>query len=92
MLWLGLEGRKKLKDLEEALERTQEGLERTNRGFKELEMEWGDTLDRLNRQVGRISARNRREGMKNAGETTVEYDDGVDPISRELLAFRNGKR
>lgn len=88
LLWLGIQGRKKLRDLEESLERTQEGLERTNRGFKELEMEWGDTLDRLNRQVGRIAARNRRQPN---GETHVEYDDGVDPLSREILAMR-GKR
>lgn len=88
LLWLGIEGRKKLRQLEEELEHTKEALERTNRGFKELEIEWSDTLDRINRQVGRIAARTRRASNN---EPHVEYDDGVDPISRELLAFR-GKR
>lgn len=89
MLWLGLEGRKKLKELQDELQMTKDALEHYHRGFKQLEMEWTDTLDRLNHAMGRITARQRR-GAKQ--DTTVEYDDGVDPISREIIEFRNGRR
>ena len=88
MLWLGLEGRKKIKALETDLEHVKDELERYHRAFKQLEVEWSDVLDRLNHQVGRISARARRAANS---EPHVEYDDGVDPISREILALRNHK-
>ena len=85
MLWLGIEGRKKLKTLETSMNALQDELERFHRAFKQLEMEWGDVLDRLNHQVGRISARSRR------AETAQQRngpESEIDEISQEILSMR----
>ena len=86
MFWLGLEGRKKIKDLTNRMEQLEDTLELQRRAFKQLEMEWGDTLDKLNHAVGRFSARQRR--AERSGEVTVEYEPGEDPLSQEIKALR----
>ena len=89
MLWLGLEGRKKIKALETDLLAVNESLERYTRAFKQLEMEWTDVLDRLNHQMGRITARKRRQEQLGEPDTSEPNAmDGSDPVSQEILSLR----
>lgn len=88
-MWLGIEGRVKIKSLEIGLNEVSERLERAQRGFKELELEWTDVLDRLNRQVGRINARGRRAMQREEPQSEME---AMDDVSREIMLMRRGER
>lgn len=89
MLWLGLEGRKKIKSLESDLITVRDDLERYVRACKQLETEWLDTLDRVNHFMGRAVARQRRGGQQAAPQEVVEPELAhLDPVSRDIMRWR----
>jgi hypothetical protein len=68
----GLKALRKVRDLEEAMEKLQ-------RGFRQIEAEWLDTLDRNKRIMGRIAKR--AEVVEKADERGLAPADGI-PLDR----------
>jgi len=60
---------------------------------KHLELEWEDLYDKVRRQMSRMSKRSAVDAPPLINdEPVVEEDDGIDPISRSILAHRNAPR
>jgi len=60
---------------------------------KHLELEWEELYDKVRRQMSRMSKRSAVDAPPLNDETVAEEpDDGIDPISREILARRGGPR
>lgn len=92
MLWLGIEGRKKIKALETRCNELEESLERYVRACKQLETEWIDTLDRVNHFMGRAAARQRRAGKEPVVDEWQHDPElaHLDPLSRQIVLQRRG--
>lgn len=92
MLWLGLEGRRKIKALENDLISLKDDLERYVRACKQLETEWIDTLDRVNHFMGRAVARQRRQrNTEELPEAPLDPELAhLDPLSRQIVLQRRG--
>jgi len=83
---------KTLDRLEDRL-RTQEikcdDLERANRN---INLEFTELYDKVSHQMSRMAKRYARQQKENGGEELTEIDDapadGIDPISRSILARR----
>jgi len=72
------------------LEAKHDALGRTIRG---LELEYIELYDKVRHQMSRMSKRVRvDERNRTEVEEVVDPDDGVDPISREILALRGVPR
>ncbi|KKL93328.1 hypothetical protein LCGC14_1875800 [marine sediment metagenome] len=65
-------------------------------GHKHLELEWEELYDKVRHQMARMSRRVKADAKLNGDEQpldpAVEPDDGVDPISRSILARRGTRR
>jgi len=60
---------------------------------KHLELEWEELYDKVRRQMSRMSKRSAVDAPPlNNDETAAAPDDGVDPISRNILALRGAPR
>ena len=60
---------------------------------KHLELEWEELYDKVRRQMSRMSKRSAVDAPPLPNdEPVVEPADGVDPISRNILALRGGPR
>ncbi len=63
---------------------------------KHIELEWEELYDKVRHQMARMSRRAKADAKLNGDEelvpTDVEPDDGVDPISRSILARRGLRR
>ena len=59
---------------------------------KHLELEWEELYDKVRHQMSRMSRRAKLDSKENGGLTPPDPDltpsDGLDPISREILARR----
>jgi len=83
-----------------ALERVQERLEgiadtiaSLERKHRNLELEYIDLYDKVKRQMSRMAKRYAVDTQELNEEPVVEEaDDGLDPISRNILALRQGPR
>lgn len=73
---------RRMNDLEERLDRLE-------RAIRDLHVDWDSTYEKFARLNGRLAKRAKREL-----ETPEPPDDGLDPISRAILAERgdNGLR
>jgi len=71
-------------------EQLADDLERTVRGLK---MEYVELYDKVRHQMSRMAKRAAvDEQIRNDVEVIEEPDDGIDPISRSILAHRNAPR
>jgi chromosome segregation ATPase len=92
VLWLGLEGRKKLADLQNRMETLEDERARFERNAKGLELDFVDLLDKVEHFMGRQRSRSRR-GQE---ELHVEYDDlgpeysHLDEVSKQIVRQRKG--
>lgn len=60
---------------------------------KHLELEWEELYDKVRRQMSRMSKRSAIDAPPlNNDEPAIEPDDGIDPISRSILARRGMPR
>jgi len=65
-------------------------LERTVRGLK---LEYVELYDKVRHQMSRMAKRSAvDEQFRNDAEVIEPPDDGIDPISRDILAHRNAPR
>jgi len=59
---------------------------------KRLGLEWEELYDKVRRQMGRMSKRIAVDAANNGGDEPLEGDsatsDGLDPISRSIMARR----
>jgi hypothetical protein len=86
MLWLGVQGRKKIAALEELLGILEQRLEQLEKAFQALDLEMTDRVDRLNgiakRIQGRRGGRPPADGDSNAEGPQPEFPNG---FSRHVL-------
>ena len=65
-------------------------------GHKHLELEWEELYDKVRHQMARMSRRAKVDNTLNGGDPPEnlpsEPDDGIDPISRSILARRGTRR
>ena len=65
-------------------------------GHKHLELEWEELYDKVRHQMARMSRRAKADAQSNGEDPLkpdqLEPDDGVDPISRSILARRGTRR
>ena len=63
---------------------------------KHVELEWEEVYDKVRHQLSRIRRRDTMAAKRNGDEppldAPVEPDDGIDPISRSILARRGIRR
>jgi len=63
---------------------------------KHIELEWEELYDKVRHQMSRMSRRAKADAKLNGDDLQVEVvtepDDGVDPISRSILARRGHRR
>ena len=86
MLWLGIEGRRKIKALEERCSALEDALEKTLKEFRALDLEMASQIDRLTGLAKRIQGRRggRPPGQQN-GEAEPETQDLPLPFNRHVL-------
>lgn len=77
------EVRERVDALEKKVATLQEAHDVLNR---RMSLEWEELLDKVHRWMQRTSARSRTEAKAAA---TVDQADGLDPISRQLIARRS---
>jgi hypothetical protein len=86
MLWLGVQGRKKIAALEELVGILEKRLEQLEKAFQTLDLEMTDRVDRLNgiakRIQGRRGGRPPADGDSNAEEAPAALPNG---FSRHVL-------
>jgi len=71
-------------------EQLADDLERTVRGLK---LEYVELYDKVRHQMSRMAKRSAVDELaRNDVEVIEEPDDGVDPISRQIIAQRNAPR
>jgi len=63
---------------------------------KHIQLEWEELYDKVRHQMSRMSRRVTADAKANGDtpplEPAVEPDDGLDPISRKILARRGNRR
>jgi len=63
---------------------------------KHLELEWEELYDKVRHQMARMSRRAKADAKLNGDDPPLDHaaepDDGVDPISRKILARRGFRR
>lgn len=75
------------------LEELDEEVRSLRSSHKHLELEWEELYDKVRRQMARMSKRSAVDAPPLINdEPVVEEDDGIDPISRTILAQRNAPR
>jgi len=83
----------RLEDRLRSLELKCDDLERSNKG---LNLEYIELYDKVSHQMSRMAKRYSRAKANGEElpevEPTLEPDDGVDPISRSILARRGARR
>jgi len=80
----------RLEDRIAKLEQLCDDSERTVRGLK---LEYVELYDKVRHQMSRMAKRAAvDEQIRNDVEVITEEDDGVDPISRQIIAQRNAPR
>jgi len=84
---------KALEHLEERLESIADIVADFGRKQRSLELEYIELYDKVKRQMSRMAKRSAVDMREmNDEPVDLEPDDGVDPISREILARRGGPR
>ena len=67
-----------------------------DRGSRKLELEYIELYDKVSHQMSRMANRHttkqKENGQDPLEDPQVEPDDGVDPISRSILARRGTRR
>jgi chromosome segregation ATPase len=85
------------KETKRAIRDLTDRIEQLERDHKALELEWNETYDKVRHALSRIAKRDARAAEKAAGDTNGAEDipgqpDGLDPISRAVLARRQLRR
>jgi len=86
-------GTKALERLEERMASLETQGDDLKRIIRSLELEYIELYDKVRHQMSRMAKRGAVEARKNIAVEEEEIEeDGVDPISREILARRGGPR
>ena len=82
---------KALRRLDDRLEKLTDGLIDLERDMRSLKLEWEETYDKIHRLFGRIAKRQAIDTPPLPGppEQPENPGDGLDDISRAILARRN---
>ena len=85
-----------IESLENRLRELQHRADEAEHHAKILRLEWEETYDKVRHQMARMSRRARADAKANGDEplepAVPEPDDGIDPISRKILARRGNRR
>jgi len=61
-------------------------------GFKQIEIEWADTFDKVRSVLGKIAKRQQRIDAEQPSEPTQPELVGSDPVSQQIRALRGSGR
>jgi len=82
-----------LERLEDRIAKLEQLCDDSERTVRTLKLEYIELYDKVRHQMSRMAKRSAVDDLaRNDAEVLEELDDGIDPISRNILAQRNAPR
>jgi len=82
-----------LERLEDRIAKLEQLCDDSERTVRSLKLEYVELYDKVRHQMSRMAKRSAVDDLaRNDAEVLDEVDDGLDPISRNILAQRNAPR